>query len=227
MPSTTADGAAVAHREAHPGPTDEVEPARRLRRRGPCCRRSPPRPRRPRDRARARRHATAREALADVVVGLADERQVDGLGRRTRRRTDRLRRATSSRTGPRSSPRSTAPVRLAPNERSPVPSRSPEAVDGTLAVERSGDPRPRAAMRRRAGSGAPLQRVGAARRVRAPRAAPTTAANSRGRAPAPDGGAVGSRRRPPRRTARRSQRAPAGGPRRWPGRSAPPSRACR
>ena len=90
-------------------------------------------------RLRDDRDRAAGQALADVVVGLADEPQ-------------RRRRApanapndwpaaprSSSWTGPRSSPRSRAPVSAAPNERSAVVSRRPRGGHRALATERGGD----------------------------------------------------------------------------------------
>ena len=71
----------------------------------------------------------AGQALADVVVRLADERELDAGPENAPNDWPAAPRS-SSRTGPRSSPRSSAPVRPAPNERSAVDRRSPPAVTG-------------------------------------------------------------------------------------------------
>ena len=226
MPSTTACGAGVADGEAHPGPPDEVEP--------PAGR--PVQDGVPGDRLAAGR---------DGEVGL---RARSSPGRRTgpcRRSRSPGRRAvsstpapvnapndwpaaprSSSRTGPRSSPRSRAPVSPAPNERSAVDRRSPRRADRALVAERGRDPDLERRGRRVTAGAGRQRRIGAAggdRRPTAPRRRPAPARRGR---PARAAAAAGSRRRSRRPSARRPRPARGGGPRRGPGSSARPSRAC-
>ena len=172
-------GAAVADGEAHPGPADEVEPAAgravehgvagdRLRRRvgGEV-------------RLRGDRDRATGQALADVVVGLADEAQLHaGPGERAERlargaaqlepdRAVRARRARGRRSGrPRTSgPRSSAAGRAAVTE--PWPRNAAAIAD----LERR--------RRRAADVAAGRGRIRAARRRRPPTgAAPMTGASS-------------------------------------------------
>ena len=207
-------GAGVADGEAHPGPTDQVQPAAGravqdrvagdgLRspasRRGPApARSSPSRRRGPCRRSRwPGRRAGARRP-----------------GRRTPRTTGRRRRAASRWIGPCSSPRSRAPVSAAPNERSAVVTRRPAAVT---------EPWPRnaaamaASMRDawawRMSRPAP---AGSARRAgaRAPRRGADHRAPARPAPPGPRRAAAGSRRRSRPRTGHRPPPARGGRPRR-------------
>ena len=76
------------------------------------------------------RDPAAGQALADVVVGLADEASARRPGPENAPNDWPAAPRSSRRTGPRSSPRSRAPVRPAPNERSAVVSRRPPTVTG-------------------------------------------------------------------------------------------------
>ena len=80
----------------------------------------------------------ARQALADVVVGLADEPERDAGPAKAPNDWPAAPRR-SSRIGPWSSPRSRAPVSPAPNERSAVVSREAGRRDRALAAERRRD----------------------------------------------------------------------------------------
>ena len=132
-------GAAVADREAHPGPTDEVQPAAGRAVQARCCRRSPRRGVGGEVRLGHDRDRAARQALAHVVVGLADEPQLHARARRTPRTTGRPRRELR-RIGPWSSPRSRAPVSAAPRTSGRRSSRArPGRGDRALAAERRGD----------------------------------------------------------------------------------------
>ena len=167
---------------------------------------------------RGDRDRAARQALADVVVGLADQAQLDARARRTRRTTGRRRRAAragSGRAARRARGRRSGP---APNERSAVDSRRPAGRDRALAAERGRDrglERRRRRVRRCRG---PARRgIGAPRRGRPPTApAPMTGASSARAGRRRRAAAGGSRRRSRRRSAPRPPPARAGGPRRWP-----------
>ena len=124
-------GAAVADGEAHPGPADEVEPAAgRAVQHGVAGDRLATAASAARSGSGATVIVPPDSPLRDVVVGLARRGAARRPARRRRRRTGRRRRRSSSRIGPRSSPRSRAPVRPAPNDRSAVVTRSPLAVTG-------------------------------------------------------------------------------------------------
>ena len=114
-------GAGVADREAHPGPADEVQPPAGRAVEARCCRRWP------RRRASAARSGSgtiddraARQPLADVVVGLADEPELDA---RAGERPERLAgRAAELQAGPGRAARRARARRSAPPRTSGRPS---------------------------------------------------------------------------------------------------------
>ena len=177
----------------------------------------------------------ARQALGQVVVGLADERQLDALRRGTRRSSDRRLRAARAGSGHGrvggSHRARRAPDSSAPNDRSAVPIAQPLGAGAGSGGAGRGARRDRArrstrapAGRRRRRASRSARRAGSAGQV----AAPTTAVEvGRARRRAGDQEPTAPRRRSRRPCAPRSPPARAGGPRPPPARTARPARACR
>ena len=220
--------AGVAHGEPHPGPADEVQPAAgravqagvagdrlaggvggEVRLRGDD---EPP----------------ARQALADVVVRLADQPQLE---RRPRERPERL-------AGRAAELQADRPAELAALERArqrraerPVGGREPEAAGREARPGRRARRRGSSRAATPAGGGRRGRRARASRAARrrhptAPRQRPRRDPASGRRTGAAPAGA-GSPRRPRRRIGRRRRPAPVGSPRPGRARTARPPRACR
>ena len=153
--------ARVAHGEALAGEPAEERARRPWRRRARCCRRSrSPRPRTPRASGRAHRDHAAGEPLADVVVGVAEERELDA-GREPGAERLPRRAVSAKRIVPAGRPRAAVALRDVVREQAAdgavdVADRE-LAVDGLAALER----------RQRRLDQLPVERVGE-RRVLAP-----------------------------------------------------------